>query len=112
MNNLDLKLSSRDGGCHSRIHIPHNYYAIWLFMQEHFFEFNHHTARLFRMATGTNVQINIGARDVQLIKENARKLGIIMLPCVDQPLCKTTLLRHGGNDWSHFHEIWSGSNNM
>ena len=78
----------RDGAGHRRVHIAHNNDEIWTVFDAHRFESHHDSSGLLSMAAGANTEKTVWLRQIKIVKENIRHVGIVMLPGMDQPSSK------------------------
>ena len=63
------------------------------------------------MGAGADGEIEVGLGDLELLKEDVRHEGVVVLPGVDQRLPQA-VLAEGGEDGSGFHEIGAGTDDV
>jgi hypothetical protein len=84
MGNRDAQFNSRKGTRNCGVDISDDDDSRWSLLQKDRLNPAHYLGCLDRVGSRTDPQMDLGARDPQLLKKQPRHFLVVMLPCVDE----------------------------
>ena len=105
MSAWDTELYGNQSGGHSRVHIPYHDDAVWPEVQEHAFELDHHSTGLCAVKSRADAEVDVWARNAQVVEEYLRHRCVVVLAGVHQLLIHLRMTAKCVHDRRDLHEV-------
>jgi len=102
----DLELRRDERRCQRRVDVAGHEHCVRLLSDEDRFEPLHHARGLLRVRAGADVEKVVRLRHRQVVEEDVRHRGVVVLAGVDQHLVDPATPERGDH-WSRLHQVRS-----